>query len=219
MWILIMPKPRQDRVGQRLGKLTITSHIDAHRVECICDCGNACIKWIGNILKGKYPSCGCARIPTGVATRQPIYDAHRADMQWTDEGRICLKCDTWKPWAEFVKSSNRPNGRHSNCLECSRWRSKKPLGLTQDEWEWLYALQGSACALCEMDRPEARRASVDHDHACCGQGRACKECIRGILCSACNFMIGFAEQSEANRLRFADYLKRRPFMEKVHDEG
>ena len=78
----------------------------------------------------------------------------------------------------------------------------------------LLELQGGCCACCGDDlaidlRPGlGRSVHVDHDHSCCPTGRSCGKCVRGILCSDCNSMLGMARDDPA-RLRFGvEYLER-----------
>ena len=56
-------------------------------------------------------------------------------------------------------------------------------GLTQPQWQALYAEQGGHCALCE-----APPMAVDHDHA---TGR-----VRGLLCHRCNLALVVLERGE-----------------------
>ena len=102
-------------------------------------------------------------------------------------------------------------------MECGHWRSIKAIyGLTRAEWEWLHDAQSGVCALCGEPEVIKQRLSVDHDHACCGKAKACKRCIRGLLCGICNRVLGHAEARPALVPRFADYLKRRPFLSVVN---
>ena len=34
---------------------------------------------------------------------------------------------------------------------------------------------------------------IDHDHSCCPESRSCGQCIRGVICSGCNTMLGCIE--------------------------
>jgi len=103
-----------------------------------------------------------------------------------------------------------------------RAKLKHLYGITPEQYAKMLAEQGGVCFLC--GREETRRSQAgeltrlipDHDHAC-GQGhpptRACPSCIRGLLCHGCNSkVVPVAEQSARMRLRFEDYLDRRPLM-------
>lgn len=68
-------------------------------------------------------------------------------------------------------------------------------GLTRDQYETLLVAQGGVCAICRQ--PETKRMrggvvalSADHDHSCCDRKRACGKCVRGLLCSRCNRVLG-----------------------------
>ncbi len=52
--------------------------------------------------------------------------------------------------------------------------------------------QGGHCALCPSTGSVKRRLCWDHDHACC-PGRSCGKCVRGLLCIACNKLLGHFE--------------------------
>ena len=185
------------------------------RFECRCiGCGTVKIRWLSNLEQGKVGCLTCT--PLSTLTRpglQAIVAERRARAQLTDKGRICHTCDTWKPWKCFGKDLRKDNGKASNCFECSRWRTVKAnFGITKDEYLWLHARQSGCCALCRQPEGRAARLSIDHDHSCCGKDRACKKCIRGLLCNICNRMLGFVEIKPLVAVRFDDYLTGRPFM-------
>lgn len=103
----------------------------------------------------------------------------------------------------------------------ARTRQLTRFGITPDDFMWLFEQQGGVCALCcrAESRSDPRWSetiwtlAVDHDHGHCGNDRACKECIRGLLCASCNTMLGRVEEAgEPLVLRFSDYLERRPFI-------
>lgn len=81
----------------------------------------------------------------------------------------------------------------------------KKLNFTIQERDALLASQGGLCGICaatvRFEIGHRRdRAVVDHDHA---TGR-----VRGVLCSACNLLLGLAADSAARLERAADYLGR-----------
>jgi hypothetical protein len=208
----------KDYIGARFDRLIVVREVERvknnRRFDCRCDCGNTTVKYLANLTQGKSRSCGCRWKDSSRNAREAIVAARRERSQESDEGRICLTCDTWKPWAALAGDKRRVRGKASNCTECGNWRSiKANFGITKEQWGWLLNQQGGACALCLMLPARKRRMSVDHDHRCCGESRACLNCIRGLLCTDCNLMLGYAEKSETNRLRFSDYLKVRPFVE------
>jgi hypothetical protein len=58
-------------------------------------------------------------------------------------------------------------------------------GVTPEWYEKKFSEQNGKCAIC--GRTEKRRLAVDHDHACCNDGRkGCGKCNRGLLCGTCN---------------------------------
>jgi len=36
-------------------------------------------------------------------------------------------------------------------------------------------------------------AHMDHDHKCCSSRHSCGKCVRGLLCSRCNLLLGVVE--------------------------
>lgn len=64
---------------------------------------------------------------------------------------------------------------------------------TLDDYEAVLKSQGGHCALCPAESSGKKRLCWDHDHACCPGLKSCGECVRGLLCIACNKMIGHLE--------------------------
>lgn len=82
---------------------------------------------------------------------------------------------------------------------------KKFYGLTLEQYEEKFAAQNGQCAICEQPEKcrngqgEPRRLSVDHDHA--------TGAIRGLLCTACNALLGYAEDDPERLEAAARYLE------------
>jgi Recombination endonuclease VII len=174
-------------------------------------------------------------VATGMSNTEPR-KGRRSACRIDAKGRECTQCHHYKVWDEFFKSRPRqPGGRTSKCKDC--WRESYPtwehteesllcqslalLSLTPDEYRALLELQGYTCALCRTEETwkhprtgKLYRLAVDHDHTCHPKNKACKQCIRGLLCRNCNRMIGHAEQAgPLVTVRFADYMERRPLLE------
>lgn len=76
----------------------------------------------------------------------------------------------------------------------------------------IWLAQGGACALCQF---QADRLIVDHDHECCLRPKLCGQCIRGLLCTNCNFMIGHYE-SVRDRLKIELFEEYRTVRWRAH---
>lgn len=73
---------------------------------------------------------------------------------------------------------------------------KRLYGITQGDYELLFASQNGKCALCKRSETELKtRLCVDHDHK---TGR-----VRGLLCRRCNLVLGVYENNIAD---FSAYL-------------
>lgn len=80
-----------------------------------------------------------------------------------------------------------------------RARLKREFGMTPEEYDLLYTAQGGKCAICERHQTEfSRRLAVDHDH---DSGK-----IRGLLCTSCNNMLGFAHDDKKRLRRAIEYM-------------
>lgn len=134
------------------------------------------------------------------------------------ETKKCGKCGVTKPRAEFYKASKQVDGCQGYCKVCSvatvaawaltplgrqRYRDfgfRSGCGLTREEFGIKVIDQHGGCACCGDVLVPGRETHVDHDHTCCGGRRPCGKCFRGVLCRACNLMLGHAKDDPA-RLR------------------
>jgi hypothetical protein len=105
---------------------------------------------------------------------------------------------------------------------------KRKFNITLEQYQALGEAQGWVCALC--GEPETRVASgkntdgktvqslsVDHDHSCCSGFRSCGKCIRGLLCTHCNLLVGRLEGRRGALMaaRLPEYLIQRPLAASV----
>jgi hypothetical protein len=72
----------------------------------------------------------------------------------------------------------------------------------------MLAEQGGECLGCRA-RPTVtgRKLYVDHDHACCPGPESCGECVRGLLCMVCNWVVGRVRDDAQTMERLASYLR------------
>lgn len=115
------------------------------------------------------------------------------------------------------------------CTTCNRTRKKelrvkshssrmeKLYKLTDGEYDALYAAQGGMCYTCGPwtgNRGLSKKLSVDHDHSCCPTTPICGKCIRGLICSPCNTLIGQVGDSAGHALvrleQYINYLNSPP---------
>lgn len=61
----------------------------------------------------------------------------------------------------------------------------------------LLKFQGGCCAVC-LEWLGGKRKNLDHEHGHCKHTtsyvKGCQQCWRGVLCTACNLLIGLAEK-------------------------
>lgn len=183
------------------------------RFLCRCSlCGAEDVKYLSNLLQGKGCLCSVDYVARTAPGRAKSVAAREALAQVTGAGRMCLTCDTSKPWEAFYDDRRNSSGKASNCMDCAHWGTMRAtFGLTQAEWTRLHDTQAGVCALCGEPEMSKQRLSVDHDHSCCGKSKGCKRCIRGLLCGICNRLLGQVEVRPVLIGRFADYLRCRPF--------
>lgn len=93
-------------------------------------------------------------------------------------------------------------------------RVESTYGISEADYWALYEYQGGRCYICRWAQGKVKRLAVDHDHRCLS-GHApdvgCRDCVRGLLCTFCNRLIGkFRDSIEAFE-RCIEYLTDPPW--------
>ncbi len=156
---------------------------------------------------GGVPKRYCSRI---CAAR---FRARGAD----DLGRICVRC------AQPIPRTRRSSAKHCSD-ECARkalarrgYLAKRDqianqhrirrFGVDDQRLAEMLAAQGGGCAICGKTEPGGRGDwHVDHDHTCCSGRKTCGQCVRGVLCAACNWMLGSARDNADVLMAAAAYV-------------
>jgi len=140
------------------------------RFLCLCaKCGEEKIKYLSNLEQGKGCMCSVDWQLSTRSGRAAIIAARHVRAQVSELGRICLTCNTWKPWEEFKNCGvgrQRYMGKDSNCKACNaEKRLARIYRLTRDELLWLYKIQDHVCALCGQDGTFYRGESLNGKHS------------------------------------------------------
>lgn len=101
--------------------------------------------------------------------------------------------------------------REYNRLYAQRNREKHRqarYGITTEQYNALLESQGGGCALCgaKVNRG-GKSLPIDHDHNCCPGRTSCGKCIRGVLCTKHNLLLG-AVSDIAQLQAMIEYLQR-----------
>lgn len=123
---------------------------------------------------------------------QNLEDCYLGDFDHsTQAGRI-----------EYMKKYNR--GKWATPHHRNKWLTKK-YGMTLEQYTGLLTQQDFVCSICEQPETELRNGrikslAVDHNHT--------TGALRGLLCAACNKMIGWAKEDPNTLERAVQYLQR-----------
>lgn len=62
--------------------------------------------------------------------------------------------------------------------------------ISQRQYFGLLRFGEKGCHLCATKFTKENSDQIDHNHACCSGKTSCGECVRGLLCTACNLELG-----------------------------
>jgi hypothetical protein len=111
----------------------------------------------------------------------------------------------------YARANYRKHAEHARRYAKGAYPGRRlaRYGLTAEAYDEMLIAQGNRCAICRTDKPGGRGSwHIDHDHSCCGGRGSCGECVRGILCYACNSSLGYIKDDPSIALRMASYLTR-----------
>jgi len=123
------------------------------------------------------------------------------------------KCTQHHPGDRFPSGPCRicsnENQRRYRSRNANRIRARR-FGITEEDLDALYAVKGPSCWSCGLTETEGqRRLCVDHDHTCCpwhAQDKPlCGKCVRGLLCTRCNTLLGTLEREQERLQKLAVY--------------
>ena len=103
--------------------------------------------------------------------------------------------DYWKEWEK--KNPDK-----------AKERTARQYGMTREDYNNLLAQQNNRCAICREESKDGKALSVDHDHSCCPGKKSCGKCVRQLLCSGCNWMLGNAKDNPEILKAAQKYLER-----------
>ena len=127
---------------------------------------------------------------------------------------LCAACATRKryrndsEYREQKKALNRDWNRTH--LKDHIWYALKSRHkMTQEQYELRLNSQNGVCAACGLPPILGKKLSVDHDHKCCPQkDRSCGNCVRGLIHSECNWILGVASENPQILRGIADYAEK-----------
>ena len=128
------------------------------------------------------------------------------------ETKACSKCQTTKALQEFFNNKTRPDGKHHYCKPChSQYQTNNPettrryvlireYGITLEQYQQMLIDQKESCRICGVHQEtQTKRLFVDHCHE---TGK-----VRGLLCYACNTLLGLAKDRLEVLEKAVEYLK------------
>ena len=145
--------------------------------------------------------------------------------------KVCMSCKTKKDLSEFPPNKSKKDGLNYKCRTCyneyqKQWYLKNheihrgrvrkrrleigKLGrrlldhhISLEFYNLMFEKYDGRCWICK----EKDATSIDHDHKCCPGAYSCGDCVRGLLCSQCNSMLGLAQDNFTILISGAEYLQ------------
>ena len=140
-------------------------------------------------------------------TEKPLTEFHKAG-KWVV--RRCKSCahSYYKKWRLGHKKELKARASEwyqknkSMVLKRTRdWELKRNFGITIQEYNRLFQMQGGMCAICGIHQNSINKSlRVDHCHK--------RNLVRGLLCHNCNVGLGLIKESTEVLKKMIDYLEK-----------
>jgi hypothetical protein len=99
--------------------------------------------------------------------------------------------------------------RRNSSLYRKGWKLVEKYKMTLEDYDKLSKKQHRRCAGCNRHQKEFKNLfGVDHDHKCCRGAKSCGKCVRGLLCSTCNWALGNVQDNIETLKRLIKYLRK-----------
>lgn len=132
--------------------------------------------------------------------------------------KTCRDCGEIKPLEDFSKAKQAKDGIRNFCKKCATAKMK---AWTQANPEAAKAIEArrrlkryGITDVSVLGEPKCNACGsteslcVDHDHSCCGAGKACESCVRGWLCRDCNTALGLLKDSPRRIQMLLEYINK-----------
>ncbi len=128
----------------------------------------------------------------------------------TKKPKVCARCKGKKgPKYESRKYCGNcyPQVQQEQKTKAHRKSVAKRYSMPEGAYDQILETQGGVCAICLRATGATKKLSVDHDHKCCKETPTCGKCVRGLLCSVCNRLLGHGRDDPRFFIRAAHYLR------------
>jgi recombination endonuclease VII len=190
----------KSEIGNKYGRLIVIARDAPDKYgravwKCKCDCGKEVSKPGFKLRGNQVRSCGCYRdeLISNLKRLSPEERERRLTQP-----RQCGRCKRVLSPEMFGNKVLR-----TQCKDCrseiqQEWRVrdengtrsnwKKKYGITEEGYYFRLHQQSNKCAICLEEKPKNMKYFfVDHDHNPELTGKI--ECVRGLLCVACNTLV------------------------------
>jgi|SRR4051812_4232504 hypothetical protein len=143
------------------------------------------------------------------AVPEPLWMLRVPKEDWPEGRRWCAGCQTFVRLRDCAKGASRCKACNSNAAHARMVEAT--YGITEHDFQVLWAAQGGRCYICQR-QVHSKRPAVDHDHK---TGK-----VRGLLCPdnerGCNFAVlgnirgATLDEQLAMVYRIAEYLRNPP---------